>query len=116
MVLLTPFTRPLKASTTKVDFMTFSRLLGLREADRKRKELSEYGDVALRAYRHMCLDGHHPDTKTVYLKPYFYVLNTILHQILCQKHGDSMYIREDSPMVLQRFGPQLEIFSISRYI
>lgn len=67
----------------KVDFLTFSHLLGLLEADRKRKELSKYGDVALRAYRHMYLDGYRPDTKTVYLKPYFYVLNTILRQILC---------------------------------
>lgn len=27
-----------------------------------------------------------------------------------------MYIREDSPKVLQRFGPQLGLFSISHYI
>ena len=36
----------------KVDFITFSRLLGLNEYDRTSPELTEYEDVALEEYQH----------------------------------------------------------------
>ena len=62
----------------KVDFITFSHLLGLSQADRTAPELTEYEDVALEEYQHMYLDGHPADGQTVYLKPYYYVLNNIL--------------------------------------
>jgi hypothetical protein len=88
----------------KVDIITFSWLLGLNEYDRTAPELSEYEDVALEEYQHMYLDGYPADGQTVYLKPYFYVLNNILHQILYPKQGDSNYLCDDSHKVLQRFG------------
>ena len=40
----------------KVDFITFSRLLGLGHTDRTAPELTEYEDVALEEYQHMYLD------------------------------------------------------------
>ena len=52
----------------------------------------------------------------MYLKPYFYVLNNILRQILYSKGGDSTYLRDDSQKVLDRFGLDFDKFSISRYI
>ena len=61
----------------KVDFITFSRLLGLNEYDRTSPELTEYEDVALVEYQHMYLDGYLVDGQTIYLKPYYYVLNNI---------------------------------------
>ena len=64
----------------------------------------------------MYLDGHTADGQTVYLKPYFYVLNNILRQILYSKRGDSTFLRDDSQKVLQRFGDDFQKFSISRYI
>jgi hypothetical protein len=67
-------------------------------------------------YQHMYLDGYPADGKTVYLKPYFYVLNNILRQILYPKVGDSTYLRDDSQKVLDRFGADFQKFSISRYI
>ena len=63
----------------KVDFITFSCLLGLGEYDHTAPELTEYEDVAMEEYQHMYLDGYPVDGQTVYLKPYFYVLNNILH-------------------------------------
>ena len=65
----------------KVDFITFSRLLGLSHADRTATELTEYEDVALEEYQHMYLDGHKADGQIVFLKPYYYVLNNILRWI-----------------------------------
>jgi hypothetical protein len=52
----------------------------------------------------------------VYLKPYFYVLNNILRQILYLKRDDSTYLHDDSQKVLQRFGEDFDKFSVSRYI
>ena len=63
-----------------MDFITFSRLLGLNHSDRTATELTEYEDLALEEYQHMYLDG-----QIVYLKPYYYVLNNILRQILYPK-------------------------------
>ena len=62
----------------KVDFITFSRLLGLGHTDRTAPELTEYEDVALEEYQHMYLDGYRANGQTVYLKPHYYVLNNIL--------------------------------------
>ena len=62
----------------KVDFITFSHLLGLGHTDRTAPELTEYEDVTLEEYQHMYLDGYPTDGQTVYLKPYYYVLNNIL--------------------------------------
>jgi hypothetical protein len=100
----------------KVDFITFSRLLGLNDYDHASPELFEYEDVATEEYQHMYLDGYPADGQIVYLKPYFYVLNNILHQILYLKRHDSTYLHDDSQKVLQRFGDDFEKFSISRYI
>ena len=54
-------------------------------------------------YQYMYLDGHHPDGKTIWLKPYYYVLNNILRQILYPKIGDSTNLCEDSQVVLDCF-------------
>ena len=96
--------------------ITFSRLLGLGENDRTAPELSEYEDVAIEEYQYMYLDGYSANGQTVYLKPYFYVLNNILCQILYPKGGDSTYLYDDSQKVLQCFGHDFNKFSISRYI
>jgi len=89
-----------------VDFITFSRLLGLSPADRTAPELTEYEDVALEEYQQMYLDGHTADGQIVYLKPYYYVLNNILRQILYLKRGDSTFLHDDSQKVLQLFGDE----------
>ena len=64
----------------------------------------------------MYLYGYPSDGQTMYLKPYFYVLNNILRQILYPKGGDSTYLCDDSQKVLQCFGEDFDKFSISRYI
>jgi hypothetical protein len=62
----------------KVDFTTFARFLGLNGNDHRAAELTEYEDVDMEEYQYMYLDGHTTDGQTIYLKPYFYVLNNIL--------------------------------------
>jgi len=79
-----------------VDFITFSCLLGLGHNNRTSPELTKYEDVALEEYQHMYLDGYLADGQTVYLKPYYYVLNNILRQILYPKSGDSTFLCDDS--------------------
>ena len=67
-------------------------------------------------YQYMYLDGHHADGKIIWLMPYYYVLNNILHQILYPKIGDSTNLREDSQIVHDSFGDEFTKFSISHYI
>ena len=64
----------------------------------------------------MYMEGHKADGKTVWLKPYYYVLNNILRQILYPKGGDSTYLRDDSPVILDCFGEDLSPFFVSHYI
>jgi hypothetical protein len=67
-------------------------------------------------YQYMYLDGHHADGHTVWFKPYYYVLNNILHQILFPKSSDSTHLHDDSQVVLDCFGDEFTKFSISRYL
>ena len=80
----------------KVDFITFSRLLGMDHRDRTSTAITNISALAMDEYQYMYLDGHRPNGKTIWLKPYYYVLNNILHQILYPKIGDSTNLCEDS--------------------
>lgn len=64
----------------------------------------------------MYMKGHRADGKTVWLKPYYYVLNNILRQSLYSKGGDATYIQDDSPVVLDCFGEAFTSFFVSHYI
>jgi hypothetical protein len=100
----------------KVDFVTFARLLGFNGHDRRAAEITDYEDVAMSEYQFMYLEGFPADGQTVYLKPYYYVLNNILRQVLYPKEGDSTFLRDDSQKVLARFGDDFQKFLVSRYI
>ena len=80
----------------KVDFNTFSCLLGLDYMDRTSTTITEILALAMDEYQYMYLDGHRADGKTIWLNPYYYVLNNILHQILYPKIGDSTNLHDDS--------------------
>jgi hypothetical protein len=69
-------------------------LLGFNGHDHRGAELSDYDDVDMDDYQHMYLDGFPADGQTIYLKPYYYVLNNIWRQILYLKEGDSTYLRD----------------------
>ena len=100
----------------KVDFINFSRLLGLDRRDRTSTAITEISALAMDEYQYMYLDGHRADGKTIWLKPYYYVLNNILHQILYPKIGDSTNLHADSQVLLDCFGDEFTKFSISHYI
>ena len=72
--------------------------------------------LAASEYQYMYQEGHVADGQTVWLKPYFYVLNNILRQTLYPKIGDSTFLWDDSPFVLDCFGDEFTKFSIGHYI
>ena len=53
----------------KVDFITFSCLLGLDHRDRTSTTIIDISALALDEYKYMYLDGHLADGKTIWLKP-----------------------------------------------
>jgi hypothetical protein len=53
---------------------------------------------------------------TTHLKPYFYVLNNLLHLTLDPKIGDSIHIMLDAPKVLCRFGASGDRYSITDFM
>ena len=80
----------------KVDFPTFARLLGLDRRDCHSTTIAKISPLAMDEYQYMYLDRHHADVQTVWSKPYYYVPNNILRQILYPKRGDSTHLRDDS--------------------
>jgi len=72
--------------------------------------------LAASEYQYMYQEGHVADGQTVWLKPYFYVLNNILRQTLYPKIVDSTFLQDDSPVVLDCFGDEFTKFSIGHYI
>ena len=49
----------------KVDFITFSRLLGLDHRDHTSTAITEISALAMDEYQYMYLDGHHADGKII---------------------------------------------------
>ena len=100
----------------KVDFPTFACLLGLDRKDHCSTAISNISALAMDEYQYMYLDGYRAGGQTVWLKPYYYVLNNILRQILYPKSGDSAHLRDGSHVVLDCFGDEFTKFSISQYL
>ena len=61
----------------KVDFVTFAHLLGFNGHDHRATEITNYEDDTMTEYQFMYLEGFPADGQTVYLKPYYSVLNNI---------------------------------------
>jgi DUF1365 family protein len=80
----------------KVDFPTFAHLLGLDRKDHLSTAISEILALAMDEYQYMYLDGHRANGHIIWLKPYYYVLNNILRQILYPKSSDSTHLHDDS--------------------
>jgi len=92
----------------RLDFITFSRLLGFDYMDRDAPRLSTIfaegiSEADLDAAE-MYKPGAHPDFKTTQMKPYFYVLNNLIRYTIDPKFGDSIHHRQDAPKILARFG------------
>ena len=100
----------------KVDALTFFHLLGLGCKDRQDPRISDMQPLAASEYQYMYQEGHVADGQTVWLKPYFYVLNNILRQTLYPKIVDSTFLQDDYPVVLDCFGDEFTRFSIGHYI
>ena len=66
---LISFIGPLKEHY-KVDFITFSCLLGLDHTDHTSTAITDISALAMDEYQYMYLDGYRVDGKTVWLKPY----------------------------------------------
>ena len=85
----------------RLDFITFSRLLGFDHMDRDAPRLStifaegisEADLDAAEIYK----PGAHPDFKTTQLKPFFYVLNNLIRYTIDPKFGDSIHLHQDAP-------------------
>jgi hypothetical protein len=99
-----------------LDSVTFSRLLGFGKEVRKLPRTSDFDQLDMTEYQYMYLDGHKADGKSTWLKPYYYVLNNILHQILYPKGGDSTVLRGDSMIVLDCFDDSITKFNVAYYI
>jgi hypothetical protein len=97
-----------------------SRLLGFTFEDRAASILF---DIYLDSVSHDDLEaaqiyrpGKAIDFTTTHLKPYFYVLNNLLHLTLDPKIGDSIHIMHDAPKVLCHFGVGGDRFSITDFM
>jgi len=104
----------------RLDFITFSRLLGFDHADRDAPWLSNIfaegiSEADLDAAE-MYKPGAHPDFKTTQLKPFLYVLNNLIRYSIDPKFGDSIHLRLDATKILARFGANGGRFGVSDFM
>jgi hypothetical protein len=100
-----------------IDYMTFSRLLGLGSKDEQRTPVHNENKYKPRELtfmfpsRDMAIEG-----KADQLNPYYYYLNQFFRATIDPKQGDATALRYFAPNILNRMAPDEEGFCIFDFI
>jgi hypothetical protein len=100
-----------------IDYMTFSRLFGLRSKDEDRTPIHNENKYKPRELTFMfpshklAIEG-----KADQLNPYYYYLNQFFRATIDPKQGDAMALRYYAPNLLNRMAPDEEGFCIFDFI
>ena len=89
----------------RVDFITFSRILGFDEEHRGFSYIHDERRAEVREIAFMYLDSRAIDGKVKGLKSYYYILNNLIRHTIHPKDGDASNLNGYVRNVLARFAP-----------
>ncbi|CAN6233150.1 unnamed protein product [Urochloa humidicola] len=100
-----------------IDYMTFSRLLGLGSKDEKKNPIHMEDKLKAKDVRLLFFNpiGAH-EKKAHLLLPFYYVLDSLLRSTVDPKIGDPNKLHHLAPNLLNRFAPEGKPFCIFDYI
>ena len=71
----------------RVDFVTFSRILGFGEEERGFTYIHDEARAEIHDIAYMCIDRRSVDGKVSGLKNYYYIMNNLIRHIINPKDG-----------------------------
>ena len=99
-----------------VDYITFSRLLGLGSRDLERDQIHNERKLSNYELKDLYRRPQKADGETQGLKSFFYVLNNLLRATLTPKSGDATSIHAFAKNVLLRFAENGRPFCIMNFL
>jgi hypothetical protein len=101
----------------KIDFVTFTRLLGFGKTDRERDTINIENHLKNHQIAYAYFLDEMAQGTNLGLKPVYYVLNNLLRQTIYTKGGsDSTSLRSFAPNLIARMPPSAAPFSMSKFI
>ena len=100
----------------RVDFVTFSRILGFDEEHRGFSYIHDERRAKVREIAFMYLDSRSIDGKVKGLKSYYYILNNLIRHTINPKDGAASNLNGYVRNVLARFSPGGEKFNVPHFM
>ena len=100
----------------RVDFVTFSRILGFGEEERGFTYIHDEARAEIRDITYMWIDRRSADGKVSGLKSYYYILNNLIRHTINPKDGAASDLNGYVRNVLARFAPGGDRFNVPRFM
>ena len=100
----------------RVDFVTFSRILGFGEEERGFTYIHDEARAEIHDIAYTWIDGRSADGKISGLKSYYYILNNLIRHTINPKDGPASDLNGYVRNVLARFAPRGDRFNVPRFM
>ena len=99
----------------RVNFVTFSRILGFSE-ERGFTYIHDEPRAEIRDIAYIWINRRGADGKVSGLQSYYYILNNLIRHTINPKDGAASYLNGYVRNVLARFAPRGDRFNVPRFI
>ena len=100
----------------RVDFMTFSWILGFGEEEQDFTYIHDEARAEIRDIAYIWIDRRSVDGKVSGLKSYYYILNNLIRHTINPKDGATSDLNGYVRNVLARFAPRGDMFNVPRFM
>ena len=100
----------------RVDFVTFSRILGFREEEQGFTYIQAEARAEIFDIAYMWIDRRSADGKVSGLKSYYYILNNLIRHTINPKDGAASDLNGYVRNVLARFAPRGDWFNVPHFM
>ena len=100
----------------RVDFVTFSRILGFREEEQGFTYIQAEARAEIFDIAYMWIDRRSADGKVSGLKSYYYILNNLIRHTINPKDGAALDLNGYVRNVLARFAPRGDRFNVPHFM
>ena len=96
----------------RIDFVTFSRILGFREEERDFTYIHDEPRAKIKDIAYMWIDRRSADGKVSGLQSYYYILNNLIMHTIYPNDGAALDLNGYVRNVLARFAPGGDRFNV----
>ena len=100
----------------RVDFVTFSQILGFGEKERGFTYIHDEVRAEICDIAYMWIDGRGADGRVSGLQSYYYILNNLIRHTINPKDGAALDLNGYVRNMLARFAPGGDRFNVPRFM